>query len=313
MKKIITYLKNQWQADFHPGYYASVVVFLALSIALNYRYDIEDSVIDAYYGQNIRILFYFIFYAVAYYIPLLLLACFRPDKNTFWYDRRFWITSLFALTVLSVDGSFHYHHRWVQTWLPAETWAYGMRLANQLVSLATVLLPLYLFYRLADPDPSRFYGFTTRYFRAKPYVTMLLLMLPLIILASFSPDFLAVYPRYQTTGGLPDVALPDWVPAAWYELAYGWDFVATELLFRGLMVVGMAPILGRSAVMPMVTAYAFLHFGKPLGETVGSVLGGYILGVIAYQSRSIFGGILIHVGVAWLMEAAAYVQTRFNS
>ncbi len=312
MKKIITYLKNHWQADFHPEYYASVVVFLALSIALNYRYDIEDSVIDAYYGQNIRILLYGILYAVAYYIPLLLLAFFQPDKKSFLHDRRFWITSLFAIAVLSVDGSFHYHHAWLQTRLPAETWAYGIRLANQLVSLVTVLLPLYLFYRIAAPA-SHFYGLTLRHFQAKPYGTLLLLMTPLIALASFSPDFLAAYPRYQATGGLSASGLPAWVPVAVYETAYGWDFISVELLFRGLMVIGMAHLLGRSAIVPMVTTYAFLHFGKPLGETLGSIFGGYILGVIAYQSRSIFGGILIHVGVAWLMELAAYAQTKFNS
>ena len=58
----------------------------------------------------------------------------------------------------------------------------------------------------------------------------------------------------------------------------------------------------------MVVCYASLHFGKPLGETIGSIFGGYILGVLALQTRSIWGGIIVHVGVAWLMDLAALLQ-----
>ena len=51
-----------------------------------------------------------------------------------------------------------------------------------------------------------------------------------------------------------------------------------------------------------------LHFGKPLGECISSVFGGYILGVIALYSRNIWGGVVLHMGVAALMELAAFSQ-----
>lgn len=97
-----------------------------------------------------------------------------------------------------------------------------------------------------------------------------------------------------------------------FELAYGIDFIATELLFRGFLIIGMAHILGKDVILPMVVTYAFLHFGKPLGETIGSVFGGYILGIMALYSRNIWGGIAIHLGVAWLMELAAFLQLLRN-
>jgi hypothetical protein len=43
-------------------------------------------------------------------------------------------------------------------------------------------------------------------------------------------------------------------------------------------------------------------------ETVGSVFGGFALGVLAYKSRNIYGGIIVHLGVAWGMELAAFSQ-----
>ena len=96
-----------------------------------------------------------------------------------------------------------------------------------------------------------------------------------------------------------------------YEFFYLADFTFTELVFRGVLVIGMARLIGKDAVLPMVAVYAFLHFGKPLGETIGSVFGGYILGVIALKSKNIVGGCIIHIGVAFLMDIAAYIQHSY--
>ncbi|MBL7736351.1 MAG: hypothetical protein JNL51_12895 [Chitinophagaceae bacterium] len=34
--------------------------------------------------------------------------------------------------------------------------------------------------------------------------------------------------------------------------------------------------------------------------------GGILLGVIIYHTQSIWGGPVVHLGIAWLMEAAGY-------
>ena len=86
------------------------------------------------------------------------------------------------------------------------------------------------------------------------------------------------------------------------------DFLSTELFFRGLLVIGLSKMLGKNVVLPMVAAYATLHFGKPMGETISSVFGGYILGIIALYSRNIWGGVFIHGGIAFLMEVFAFLR-----
>ena len=312
MKKIISYLRRHWQADYHPGYYASVAAFLAVTISLNYYFDFEDGVIDAYYGRSIRAFYYFLLYGFAYYATVLIYTSFRSEWQL-WTTPGFWVRSLFCLAVLGFDKSFHYHNYIIQAYFAPETWGFYIRLAKQLMGILTALLPLYLFYRWVDQTSDTFYGLTLKNFDAKPYALMLLCMVPLIVAASFNAGFLHTYPRYVETDIAALWDVPGWVPALVYELAYGWDFVSIELLFRGFMVLGMAVVMGRAAIMPMVVTYAFLHFGKPAGETISSIFGGYILGVIAFESRSVFGGVLIHVGVAWLMELAAYVQKEFYS
>jgi membrane protease YdiL (CAAX protease family) len=45
-----------------------------------------------------------------------------------------------------------------------------------------------------------------------------------------------------------------------------------------------------------------------MAESIGAAFGGLILGVIAMRTGSIFGGIIVHIGVAMMMEAGAYAQ-----
>ena len=93
-----------------------------------------------------------------------------------------------------------------------------------------------------------------------------------------------------------------------FELIYGMDFLSVELLFRGALIIGMTKVLGKEAVLPMVAAYVFIHFGKPAGEAISSFFGGFILGIHSYYKKNIFAGIIIHVGIAWMMEIAAILQ-----
>ena len=113
---------------------------------------------------------------------------------------------------------------------------------------------------------------------------------------------------YKSSGAHLYLHVPEWVTVAIYEIAYGLDFITVELLFRGFLVIGMIQIMGSKAVLAMAVVYCYLHFGKPLGEAVGSIAGGYILGVIALETRSIWGGIIVHLVIAWLMEVIAYLQ-----
>ena len=66
--------------------------------------------------------------------------------------------------------------------------------------------------------------------------------------------------------------------------------------------------LGSRAILPMVVVYAFIHFQKPIGEALSSIVGGLVLGVVSYRTKSIYGGIIVHLGVAFLMEIAGTFQ-----
>lgn len=175
-----------------------------------------------------------------------------------------------------------------------------------------MILPFFVLYWIYDRNAKHLYGLAPKKFDVKPYFTMLAIMLPLIMAASFLPSFLNQYPMYEASRAHIQLAVPEWVTVAGYEIAYAINFVSIEFFFRGFLVIGMISLLGRGAVVPMACVYCFLHFGKPMGEAISSIFGGYILGVVAYETRGIWGGVTVHVGIAWLMELAAFTQKLFQ-
>lgn len=149
-------------------------------------------------------------------------------------------------------------------------------------------------------------GLTTKGFSARPYFLLLLLLVPLVALASTQPDFLQVYPKVKTVAFMNGYPGQAWPWKAGYELSYGIDFLSIELFFRGLLVIGVVRYAGEQAILPMAAFYCTIHFGKPLGECISSFFGGLILGVLAYRTRSILGGLIVHLGLAWMMEIGGW-------
>ena len=156
------------------------------------------------------------------------------------------------------------------------------------------------------PSPALF-GLTTKGFRIGPYFLLLACLLPLVGLASTRPDFLHMYPKVKNIAFINGYASPVWPWQLLYELSYGLDFLSIELFFRGLLVIGLVRYAGEKAILPMAAFYCTIHFGKPLGECISSFFGGMILGVIALRTRSILGGLIVHLGLAWLMEIGGWL------
>ncbi len=307
MKTLWRDLRDHIRTDFRLDLYAATALWATLLLAINFSLDFEDSYIDSFRGRPVWPVLYFGLYATAYYVSVWLWTHFhrRPD---IWRNRAFWLRSGMALVSYSIYAGFYADNAWSQQLFDGQIYVFAYYCLHNLQSVLTIVLPLFLFYKFADPYPSSFYGMAPKRKGLVLYALMLALMIPLITLASFQPDFLQSYPTYHDTNANEFFGVPEWVTALFYELCYGWDFVPTELLFRGFLVIGMSRVLGPGAVLPMVVWYCTIHFGRPLGEAVSSIFGGYLLGVLALSTRSIWGGLLIHIGIAWGMEMAAFLQ-----
>ncbi|MEL7002743.1 MAG: CPBP family intramembrane glutamic endopeptidase [Bacteroidota bacterium] len=307
MKKILGYLKAHVREDFSLRYYAAIALFLAICLSINYYLDFEDSIIDSYYGNPIRIVYFFLFYGFAYYGATMIIVVFKKKSNLL-RSQEFWVKSLFILAIIALDGGFHYHTNWVDEAYPREMLYFASKVAKNAINIFTMIIPMVAFYYLYDRELKNFYGLTRKNFDIKPYAIMIAIMIPIIFSASFIDNFNKFYPIYKANRAHLYLEVDEWVPAMIYELFYGWNFLTIELAFRGFMIIGLAKVMGRDVVIPMVATYCFYHFGKPEGEAISSIFGGYILGIIALESRNVWGGVIIHVGIAWMMEFFAWVR-----
>ncbi len=165
---------------------------------------------------------------------------------------------------------------------------------------------------LMDRMEQHWYGLRWQDKGWKPYMTMLIFMLPLLIWASFQPDFLHTYPIFKPWKMLPAFGWSKSTMFVVYEVFYALDFIMVEWVFRGALVIGMVHILGEKAILPMASIYTFLHFGKPMPEAISSFFGGYILGTFAHKSKSIWGGVIVHMGIALMMDMLALLQYFYN-
>jgi len=148
--------------------------------------------------------------------------------------------------------------------------------------------------RLSDYHIS-FRGFTRHVWI---YVALFCAILPAVIAASHTEAFRHTYPFYRMANR-SQTDLWSW------EALYAAQFVALEFFFRGFLLQGLRRALGANAIFVMIVPYCMIHYGKPMPETFGAIGAGLILGTLAMRTRSIWGGVLIHIGVATTMDVLA--------
>lgn len=134
------------------------------------------------------------------------------------------------------------------------------------------------------------------------YFGMYLIVLPFVIYASTRTDFQNIYPFFRGAYHGTTAEILVW------EIAYLSQFVALEFFFRGFLVIGLEKYIGRLSVWVAMVPYMMIHFHKPPLEAFGAIIAGVILGEVARRTRSILGGIIVHVGVALTMDILALTR-----
>lgn len=301
MKQIIKYIGNYFKEQ-DKNVLLLTTVFTAVFIYFNYHYGIDKSISNVSpllerWGLRFGV------YLVAFSIPYLLYTLLSRKKyitNRQLVFLLFTGAALFGLKAslgfdikISDDAGLNNYWQHVFYW--------------PLLLLITITVLLIIWKTYDNDQP--FYGLKTKNVTWTPYLLMLLIMLPLIAAASTQADFLAMYPKLNSV--VKHTGLSGWQKVL-FELSYGSDFFTIEVFFRGFLVLAFIKWAGKDAILPMACFYCSIHFGKPLGECISSYFGGLLLGIVVYNTRSIFGGLIVHLGIAWLMEIGGYIGNSLS-
>ena len=172
-------------------------------------------------------------------------------------------------------------------------WWSGWRVLGYVV-IPIIVIVLMPGERLRDYNLS-FRGF----FKHLPlYVVMFLVFLPVVFAAAKTDSFRHTYPFYR-------MANRSYFDLWAWEALYAAQFISLEFFFRGFLLQGLRRAMGANAIFVMIVPYCMIHYGKPMTETLGAIGAGLLLGTLAMRTRSIWGGVLIHIGVATTMDVLA--------
>ena len=183
---------------------------------------------------------------------------------------------------------------WWCALLPQAWWTGG-------TFLLWVIVPL-IASMLAGTRPSEL-GLSPRGFIRKAWIygILFLVMLPGIYWASSQEGFLRTYSF-----------LKPWHCSNWCWLVllcfwglYALQFVSVEFFFRGFMCFSLEKSFGLGAIAVMTVPYSMIHFHKPMPEALGAIGAGVALGWLALKTRSIWGGVFLHIAVAFSMDLLA--------
>ncbi|MDB9883120.1 CPBP family intramembrane metalloprotease [Bacteroidia bacterium] len=320
MKKILQYLKK-----FYADYFSWVELSIALIFLVGFCFLRYFKFIPSDYGElslltswwykayftNYKFSFHFALYLSPLIIGYIVSSIVHKDWNI-WTNPKFIFLVLFGVAVFSfrTNLTFIVNDALVQ-FANYEHFDWLKSVLGTIARGSFVFLSILVYWYFTDKEDQPFYGFTKKNFDTKPYFVMLLIMVPLIALASTQPDFLESYPRVQKFSSLDFANSAHWKHFALYEFLYGLDFFSIEFFFRGFMILAFVGIVGPRAIIPMAYIYVVIHWNKPMGELISSFFGGSLLGIVAYYSRSILGGIIAHVGIAWMMEIGAFISKYF--
>ncbi len=131
------------------------------------------------------------------------------------------------------------------------------------------------------------------------YLFMFMIMLALVQLESFQ----AAYPTYK-----PEPLLPKFL--IWH-VHFFMLYVSVEFFFRGFMLHGLKHRFGFYSVFIMTLPYCMVHFGKPLAETIGSIIAGVVLGALSLKTNSIWLGVVIHYIIGLTMDLLSLWQQGY--
>jgi len=293
--------------DFHLGAYAYTVTVAALSILLVYGTGFGTEISANRVPTSNTVVNNMLMFVVMYFLIAIPVTIIRGGFSGI-AKPAFFAKGLLLMCLIGFADAFSWREILNMENFSSSEQSYIFKALWRMRNVMFVLPVLALLRLTVDRDVKGLYGICNGKHHLKAYLSLYVVILPILAVVSFTPDFLSYYPMYKPWDFGNVFNRPVWLNTVIYETVYISDFLMVEMIFRGALVIGMASILGRTAVLPMIVVYVTLHFGKPVMETISALFGGYFLGALAFQTRHIWGGVIIHMGIAFIIELLRFFQ-----
>jgi len=144
-----------------------------------------------------------------------------------------------------------------------------------------LIIPLFIIIVVLRENPAE-YGFRLGDWKAGLALTGIVIAFAVPILWLTAKGDPSMQKYYQ---GLLGPSLPGYI----FLDLIGWEFI-----FRGWLLFGYAKKYGSDALWLQAVPFALAHIGKPEVETLSTIFGGFLFGLVAWRSKSFLYAFLIH-------------------
>ena len=242
--------------DFEWKSYSFVVLFLTTLIAFNYSINFEDNYLDVSKNPLIGWLKYFLFYTLIYFVLLLSMRKSNNIKEALG-NTSFYFSSLLFFGIIFLEKNIHlfdFFH-------PTSNLYFNSKVAYRLNDLAFLAIEFIILGLVLNGIREKGLGLWSFNSKLRIYVYFLLIMVPIVFLASLTKDFQNSYPQLNPRFFEHSQYTSYFMT---YEPLYLLSFIRVEWLFRGFMILGLLPFLDKRTVLIMASIYCVFHLGNPL-------------------------------------------------
>lgn len=287
--------------DFRPLKYLFFILAAAGLLTAQIHFHFYDWAMKPSYEAGTSMFTISCIYAAIYYTALVVTLAFHREL---WRLRQWqvWVLPLILIGIQGAGQGFHTYTTWIHDAAFSNHEINFLTFTGSFFFRSVAIVLLLCVFRWATTGKFGLYGLTRSARYLKVYALIYAALVPLFVAVSFTPQFLEFYPKMNITYCEGAFHWADWKLISIFELCYANDFLGVESMFRGALVIGLSRWLGPRAVIPMALTYMSIHFGKPDLEMCSSVIGGYFLGILAYRTNHLWGGITIHLGIAMIFE-----------
>jgi len=275
-----------------------LLFFITGLISFNYYVDFEDSYLDRFVNTPKGTFLYLLFYSAVYLIAMLCVVDTKTIKNTL-KQKTFWLflsVSIFFMALYQSQNPIRVLYK-----KPIYDY-FSHKLISQIDDLIITIALILILGIWLGKSKYNLYGLLNFKFNTKIYFIFLALMVPFLLWAATQPDFLNEYPKLKFSRFPTEIYVTKFLQ---YEPFYLLNFIGVEWFFRGFMILSFIRFFDKKAITMAASIYCVFHFGKPLMECISSFFGGYLLGFMVYKSKTIWGGVIVHMGIAFLMDIFA--------
>ena len=168
--------------------------------------------------------------------------------------------------------------------------------------LLLVMVPVLIIRGLLN-EPLKDYGVRIGDWRfgLKYCLFFIVVLTPFLYMNGKDPSFHGFYPLCRDLYGKGPF---HWL---WWELTYLVYYVAWEFHFRGYLQLGMEKRVGPVIALAIqMLPSVVIHIDRPFGECLSAVAGAWLLGVLAWRTRSILWPILLHWYIGGMTDFFCY-------